>query len=127
MTSTGLPRPEIQSLLDLPAVANRHQSFDPAPATPDAVARVVAELRATSPTALDRFPVADVRDLWATWAAIRAPTLVLRGEHSDLLDTATLARMQQDGAAVLTVADCGHAPALMDEPTIAAVRAFLSG
>lgn len=68
---------------------------------------------------------ADV-DLWAIWARITAPRLVLRGEASDLLLPETLARMQADGAIALTVPACGHAPALMDEPTIGAIVRFLA-
>jgi pimeloyl-ACP methyl ester carboxylesterase len=64
-------------------------------------------------------------DLWPVWSQIGVPRLVLRGEHSDLLEVGTLARMQQDGAAARTVPDCGHAPALRDAPTIEAIRDFL--
>ncbi len=67
------------------------------------------------------------QDLWGLWARVAIPTLVVRGESSDLLDPPTLARMQQSGAKSLIVPDAGHAPALMDAPTIAAVRAFLLG
>jgi pimeloyl-ACP methyl ester carboxylesterase len=65
--------------------------------------------------------------LWAFWDCIRIPTLALRGEASDMLDPITLARMEQSGARSLTIADAGHAPALLDGPTIAAVRGFLLG
>ncbi|MCW3473969.1 alpha/beta fold hydrolase [Limobrevibacterium gyesilva] len=64
-------------------------------------------------------------DLWEMWARIAIPTLVLRGATSDLLDEPTLARMVESGAKALTVPGCGHAPAMMDAPTIAAVRDFL--
>jgi len=66
-------------------------------------------------------------DLWPLWQGIAQPTLILRGEHSDLLSPATLARMlaTHAGARAITVADTGHAPMLMDAPTIAAVRDFL--
>ena len=63
-------------------------------------------------------------DMWALWEAIDTPTLVLRGEDSDVLLPETLARMAGK-AATHTVAGCGHAPALMDAATIAVVRAFL--
>jgi pimeloyl-ACP methyl ester carboxylesterase len=69
---------------------------------------------------------ADV-DLWALWPSIAIPRLVLRGETSDLLDAATFARMAETGAQAHIVPDCGHAPALMDAPTIAVVRSFLLG
>jgi pimeloyl-ACP methyl ester carboxylesterase len=64
-------------------------------------------------------------NLWAMWQAIKIPVFVLRGESSVLLEEPTLARMVEQGAQALTVPGCGHAPALMDAPTIAAVAAFL--
>jgi pimeloyl-ACP methyl ester carboxylesterase len=66
-------------------------------------------------------------DLWPLWRAITQPMLVLRGVHSDLLSAATLARMLSDNplAQAHTVADTGHAPMLMDAPTIERVEAFL--
>lgn len=66
-------------------------------------------------------------DLGPIWQAIRVPVLALRGAASDLLTEATLARMEEDGATTHTVPDCGHAPALMDAPTIAVIRQFLDG
>jgi pimeloyl-ACP methyl ester carboxylesterase len=65
-------------------------------------------------------------DMWPLWSLIKIPILAIRGETSDLLTPETLERMRDDGAETLVVADAGHAPALMDAPTIAAVRAFLS-
>jgi pimeloyl-ACP methyl ester carboxylesterase len=47
-------------------------------------------------------------DLWPLWDRISCPTLVLRGESSDVL-----------------LADCGHAPSLMRESEIAAIADFL--
>ncbi len=65
-------------------------------------------------------------DMWSLWDAIDTPMLVLRGEHSDLLLPDTFARMGAK-AATHIAPDCGHAPALMDEPSIELVRAFLAG
>jgi pimeloyl-ACP methyl ester carboxylesterase len=65
------------------------------------------------------------QDLWASWARVAIPTLVVRGESSDLLQPATLSRMERSGAKSFTVLDAGHAPALMDAPTITAIRDFL--
>ncbi len=66
-------------------------------------------------------------DLWPLWRAVKQPTLILRGEHSDLLSPATLARMlsERKNVAAETIPDTGHAPMLMDAPTIAIVRDFL--
>ena len=64
-------------------------------------------------------------DLSPIWDAIAAPTLVLRGAHSDLLLPETLA-MMAGKAETHIVPDCGHAPALMDDATIDVVRRFLA-
>jgi pimeloyl-ACP methyl ester carboxylesterase len=68
-------------------------------------------------------------DLWPLWGALaRVPILAIRGAHSDILSTATLARMQRGkpGLRVLTVANRGHAP-LLDEPQcLEAIDAFLA-
>ena len=77
---------------------------------------IAAPILATEP--------ADV-DLWPIWARITVPVLAIRGASSDLLLPGTFARMATDGAQTLTVPDAGHAPALMDGPTIAAIASFL--
>jgi pimeloyl-ACP methyl ester carboxylesterase len=67
-------------------------------------------------------------DLWPLWSALaRIPVLAIRGEHSDILSAATLARMQRKPATTaLTVANRGHTP-LLDEPgCVAAIEAFLA-
>ncbi len=77
---------------------------------------VAASFRATPP--------ADI-ELWHFWEAVDIPVLLVRGERSDLLDALTFARMCETGAAGLVVEEAGHAPALMDAPSIAAIRDFL--
>ena len=69
-------------------------------------------------------PLKDL-DLWHFWHAIEVPVLTLRGEWSDVLSEATLAQMYPKTQSMI-VPQTGHAPALLDGPTIAAVRAFLS-
>ena len=69
-------------------------------------------------------PPGDV-DLWPVWARISIPMLAIRGVDSDLLLPETLAQMATSGAQTLMVPNAGHAPALMDAPTMAAVAAFL--
>jgi pimeloyl-ACP methyl ester carboxylesterase len=66
-------------------------------------------------------------DLWSTWAEIRCPTLVLRGADSDVLSRETVEQMQalRPGVEVLELPGIGHAPALMSDNQIAAVREFL--
>jgi len=66
-------------------------------------------------------------DLWPVYDAIKVPTLLLRGENSDVLPAETAVEMTQRGpkARLITYAGIGHAPALMDEAQIADVGGFL--
>ena len=66
-------------------------------------------------------------ELWPLFDAITCPTLLLRGEKSDLLTPQTAQAMTQRGphAKLIEVPDVGHAPTLMDEAQIAPVREFL--
>ncbi|WP_370262040.1 alpha/beta fold hydrolase [Limnobacter sp.] len=65
--------------------------------------------------------------LWAAYDAITADTLVVRGEHSDLLSPQTAQAMGQRGprARVIEVAGVGHAPTFMQDEQIHIVRKFL--
>jgi len=67
-------------------------------------------------------------DLWALWDKISCPVLVLRGATSDVLTAATAKEMQKHGpkAKVIEFAGTGHAPALVGEDQIAAVRDWLA-
>jgi pimeloyl-ACP methyl ester carboxylesterase len=82
--------------------------YDPAIAVP---------VRANEPTNVD---------MSAWWQAISMPVLAVRGADSDLLLPDTFDAMCGDGAEGLVVADAGHAPALLDTPTIERVAAFLA-
>lgn len=55
--------------------------------------------------------------LWRYWDRIRCPVLLLRGEQSDLLTAETAHEMTRrgPGAKLVGIAECGHAPALMDD------------
>lgn len=66
-------------------------------------------------------------DLWAHWDRIACPTLVLRGAESDLLRPADAQAMTQRGprAKLIEFPGIGHAPALMADDQIAAIRDFL--
>jgi pimeloyl-ACP methyl ester carboxylesterase len=66
-------------------------------------------------------------ELWSFYDAIRCPTLVLRGEHSDLLTRDTAAKMAErgPGAKVVEIAGVGHAPTLLRDDQIRIVRDFL--
>ena len=66
-------------------------------------------------------------DLWPLWENISIPTLILRGRSSDLLSESTLNKMVglSNSKRAMTIEDTGHAPMLMDAPTISEIRAFL--
>ena len=66
-------------------------------------------------------------ELWSLWDPIRCPTLVLRGERSDLLTRETAANMARRGprAEIAEIAGVGHAPTLMHADQVALVREFL--
>ncbi len=67
--------------------------------------------------------------LWPQFKGLRhLPMLVLRGENSDLLSEATLDQMRKSHAGCQThvVAGQGHAPLLLDAPTIARVAEFIA-
>jgi len=68
-------------------------------------------------------------DQWEAWDAIDIPTLCLRGESSDLLLAETADEMRKRGprAVVVTIAGCGHAPALNVPEQFALVERFLNG
>jgi pimeloyl-ACP methyl ester carboxylesterase len=65
--------------------------------------------------------------VWAAYDAIRCPTLLLRGADSDLLSRDTAQAMTQRGpkASVREFAGVGHAPMLVQDDQVAAVREFL--
>jgi pimeloyl-ACP methyl ester carboxylesterase len=66
-------------------------------------------------------------DLWPLWDAVRCPTLVLRGERSDLLSAATAQAMTRRGprAEQVEIAGVGHAPMLLAPEQVAVVARFL--
>lgn len=74
-------------------------------------------------------PAAAAPDLWPVFAALGpVPALVLRGESSDILSSATLDRMQalKPDLVRVEVPNRGHVP-LLDEPeAVAATDAFLA-
>ena len=70
--------------------------------------------------------------LWNVWEEVTCPTLILRGEDSDLLHASTVREMVKRGAAAkkglvrsVEVRDCGHAPPLMSDSQISIVEDFL--
>ena len=66
-------------------------------------------------------------DLWKTYDAVHCPTLLVRGEHSDLLSRETAAAMGARGprAQVIELTGVGHAPTFMHPEQVGLVRDFL--
>ena len=67
-------------------------------------------------------------ELWPLYDAIHCPTLVVRGETSDLLTRDTVAAMRERGprAQAVEVPGVGHAPMFMDPAQVALVSDFLT-
>jgi pimeloyl-ACP methyl ester carboxylesterase len=66
-------------------------------------------------------------ELWHLYDAVRCPTLLVRGEQSDLVSPQTAAEMARRGpkAKVVEIRGVGHAPTLLQPDQIALVRDFL--
>ena len=66
-------------------------------------------------------------ELWGFYDAVRCPTLLVRGESSDLLTRDTAGEMTRRGpkAKLVEIRGVGHAPTLMHADQIAIVRDFL--
>ena len=71
-------------------------------------------------------PINDV-DMWGIWDNVSCPTLLIRGGNSDLLLSETAEEMTRRGpcAQMVEFEGIGHAPMLMSDDQIAAVRDFL--
>lgn len=81
------------------------------------------DLAKSLPTLDDEVPT-----LWAQFASLTAhPTLVLRGEYSDILKAKTVEemRLKHPKLEALTVDGEAHAPLLRDRPTKIAIAEFL--
>ncbi len=66
-------------------------------------------------------------DLWPLWDRVACPTLILRGEHSNVLARGDAEAMTQRGPKpkLVEFAGVGHAPALLSADQIRVVRDFL--
>ena len=67
-------------------------------------------------------------DLWSAFAGLKnIPSVVIHGELSDLLSTATIARMKADNPAMesVTVPRVGHAPTLEEPAAVEAIDRLL--
>ncbi|MDP2826685.1 MAG: alpha/beta hydrolase [Sulfuritalea sp.] len=68
-------------------------------------------------------------ELWPLYDGIACPTLLLRGETSDLMTHDAALQMSQRGprAKLVEVPGVGHAPMLMNDAQVTPVREFLLG
>ena len=66
-------------------------------------------------------------DLWSYWDQVQCPTLLLRGQESDILRAEDAQAMTQRGPKpeLIEFAGIGHAPTLLDETQIKPVRDWL--
>lgn len=66
-------------------------------------------------------------EVWPLYDAITCPTLLLRGENSDLLEPEVAEAMTRRGphCQLVTVPGCGHAPMLNTIDQMAVIQAFL--
>jgi pimeloyl-ACP methyl ester carboxylesterase len=87
--------------------------------------RIAEPFRAMTPEAASAAEAA----MWTLYDAIVCPTLLIRGERSDLLTRATAQAMTRRGpkAALVEIAGVGHAPMFLHDEQIAVVRDFLLG
>lgn len=69
----------------------------------------------------------DQKALWRAWDAITCPTLLVRGEHSDLLshETAQLMTTRGPKPQLVEIPGVGHAPTFVQPDQIAIARKFL--
>ena len=68
-------------------------------------------------------------EMWPLYDGITCPTLLLRGETSDLLTHETALQMTGRGpcAKLVEVSEVGHAPMLMNMAQVTPIREFLLG
>jgi pimeloyl-ACP methyl ester carboxylesterase len=87
--------------------------------------RIAVPFRAVTPESAAAAEAA----MWKLYDAIASPTLLIRGERSDLLTRETARAMTLRGprAKLVEIAGVGHAPMFMHDDQIAVVREFLFG
>jgi pimeloyl-ACP methyl ester carboxylesterase len=81
------------------------------------------------PAIADVFNGAATQDinLWMFWQSVACPVFVIHGAQSDLLLSETVEQMKSGRSNVtsMEVPDTGHAPALMDDAQVSAIRRYL--
>ena len=97
----------------------------------DGTLRLACDPRIIDPIARDTKNFTEIADvnLSELWKTIHIPTLILRGEQSDILDVHTVTAMRTTNldAELVSIANVGHVPALMDKAQINIVCNWLAG
>ncbi len=77
--------------------------------------------------AVSKWPIGD--DLWKAWDKVACPSLIVRGQASDILSSQTVEAMLKRNplATSLEVPNVGHAPTFSSSTQIEMVREFLGG
>jgi len=72
-------------------------------------------------------PLEDI-NLWPVWASVAQPTLIIRGESSDLLlqETAEKMLLTKSNAKLISIPNTAHSPALMNGTDINLIENWLS-
>lgn len=95
----------------------------------DGTVRLSVDPAIVEPLRRDTQNFTEVHDvnLGEIWEKILIPTLIIRGEHSDILDAETVSAMRATNpkAEYATIKGVGHAPALMTPDQIALVADWL--
>lgn len=104
-----------------PVVGGWGLHYDPAIAVP------FQAMVATPPEVARQAAQAGEAMLWGLYDAVQAPTLLLRGQDSDLLSAETAQAMGQRGpkARLVEWPGVGHAPTLVTDAQVATVRDFV--
>lgn len=122
----GPHTPEQWRALSLPLLREREGRwwlhYDPAIGVPFKAMTAAADEQAAR-----QMVQAGEAALWGLYDAIQTPTLLVRGAQSDLLTAETALQMTQRGpkARLVSFAGVGHAPTLVADDQVAAVRDFL--
>ncbi len=99
--------------------------------TTDGGFRLACDSRIVEPLARDSKNFTEIVDvnLAEFWKQVECPTLILRGEQSDILDPETLSAMRAIHLSTqcITIPGVGHAPALLSAEQIAIVERWQSG
>lgn len=122
----GPHTPEQWRALSLPLLREREGRwwlhYDPAIGAPFKAMTAAADEQAAR-----QMVQAGEAALWGLYDAIQTPTLLVRGAQSDLLTPETALQMTQRGpkARLVSFEGVGHAPTLVADDQVAAVRDFL--